>query len=61
MTAELTVEYLKLVNVQDELLWRGARRNRSEETFYDRRDSRYCRFGAGEERGAVCDYRVKKI
>ena len=55
------VEYLKLVNVQDELLWRGARRNRSEETFYDRRDSRYCRFGAGEERGAVCDYRVKKI
>jgi uncharacterized protein (TIGR00369 family) len=33
VTAELTVEYLKPVNVKHEIIVEGARRNRREETF----------------------------
>ena len=61
VTAELTVEYLKPVNVQDEIVVEGRETERKGRNIFMTGDSRCCRFGAGEEQGAVCDYRVKKI
>jgi len=60
VTAELTVEYLKPVNVQQEIIVEGREtEQKGRKHFYERGNSRYGWHGAGEGQGAVCDYRAE--